>query len=34
MDFKKLSETRYSVRSYSGEPVSEEQLQYILECAR
>ena len=34
MNFKKLSEIRYSVRSYSGEPVTEEQLQYILECAR
>ena len=33
-EFKKLSEQRYSVRSYSGEPVTEEQLQYILECAR
>ena len=34
MDFKTLSAQRYSVRSYSGEPVTEEQLQYILECAR
>jgi len=34
MDFKTLTERRYSVRSYSGEPVSEEQLNYILECAR
>ena len=33
-EFKKLSAKRYSVRSYSGEPVTEEQLQYILECAR
>ena len=33
-EFKKLSEKRYSVRSYSGEPVTEEQLHYILECAR
>ena len=34
MTFKDLSAKRYSVRSYSGEPVTEEQLQYILECAR
>lgn len=34
MDFRTLSEKRYSVRAYSGEPVTEEQLQYILECAR
>ncbi|MBO7068252.1 MAG: nitroreductase family protein [Bacteroidaceae bacterium] len=34
MNFKTLSEKRYSVRSYSGEPVEEEQLHYILECAR
>lgn len=33
-NFKALSETRYSVRSYSGEPVTEEQLTYILECAQ
>lgn len=34
MTFKELSEQRYSVRSYTDEPVSEEQLSYILECAR
>ena len=34
MTFKELSEQRYSVRSYTDEPVSEEQLAYILECAR
>lgn len=34
MDFKKLCSERYSVRSYTDKPVSEEQLQYILECAR
>ena len=34
MNFKDLSEKRYSVRSYSGEPVTEKQLHYILECAR
>lgn len=34
MDFKTLAEKRYSVRSYSGEPVSEEQIDYIMECAR
>ena len=34
MTFKKLTEQRYSVRSYTDEPVSEEQISYILECAR
>lgn len=34
MSFLELSEKRYSVRSYTSEPVSEQQLQYILECAR
>lgn len=34
MDFKTLSQERYSVRSYSSEPVSDAQLEYILECAR
>lgn len=34
MTFKELSEQRYSVRSYTDEPVSDEQLSYILECAR
>ena len=34
MDFKTLSQERYSVRSYSSEPVTDAQLDYILECAR
>lgn len=34
MTFKELSDARFSVRSYTSEPVSNEQLQYILECAR
>ena len=34
MTFKELAQKRYSVRSYSAEPVSDEQLNYILECAR
>lgn len=34
MNFKELSENRYSVRNYTDEPVSDEQLNYILECAR
>ncbi len=34
MTFQQLAKTRYSVRSYSEEPVSDEQLHYILECAR
>lgn len=34
MNLKELSEQRYSVRSYTSEPVSDEQLEYILECAR
>lgn len=32
--FKELSEQRYSVRSYTDQPVSDEQLAYILECTR
>ena len=34
MTFKELSEQRSSVRSYTDEPVSDEQLKYVLECAR
>jgi len=34
MNFKELSEQRYSVRSYTDLPVSDEQLSYILECTR
>lgn len=34
MLFKELSEKRFSARSYTEEPVTEEQLRYILECAR
>lgn len=32
--FKELSEQRYSVRSYTDQPVTDEQLAYILECTR
>ena len=34
MTFKELSDARFSVRSYTDEAVSKEQLNYILECAR
>lgn len=34
MTFKELSELRYSVRNYTNEPISKQQLDYILECAR
>lgn len=34
MTFKELSDLRFSVRSYTDEVVSKEQLDYILECAR
>ena len=34
MTFKELSDARFSVRSYTEEAVSQEQLDYILECAR
>lgn len=34
MDFKQLCEERYSVRQYTSEPVSKEDLDYILACAR
>lgn len=34
MNFKELAAMRYSVRSYTAEPVSAEALDYIIECAR
>lgn len=34
MDFLKLVQTRYSVRSYKSEPVPDELLQQVLEAAR
>ena len=34
MNFKELSQNRCSVRSFSAAPISEENLAYILECAR
>ena len=34
MTFQELAKTRYSVRSYSDEPIAEAQLNYVLECAR
>lgn len=34
MSFLNLCKQRFSVRAYSAEPVSESQLDYILECAR
>lgn len=34
MNFLKLCEKRYSVRKYSAEAVSDDDLRYVLECAR
>ena len=34
MTFKELTLQRCSVRKYTDEPVSDEQLEYIMECAR
>lgn len=34
MTFKELAEKRFSVRKYTDEAVSQEQLEYILECVR
>ena len=34
MNFLELCEKRYSVRKYSAEAVSDEDLRYVLECAR
>lgn len=34
MSFLNLCKQRFSVRAYAAEPVSESQLDYILECAR
>lgn len=34
MTFLELVKQRFSLRSYSDQPVSQEQLDYILECAR
>lgn len=34
MDFKELSEKRYSVRTYLPKEVEKEKIDYILECAR
>lgn len=34
MTFKELVESRFSVRSYTDEPVSPQQLDYVMECAR
>ena len=34
MNFLELCEKRYSVRKYSAEAVSDEDLHYVLECAR
>lgn len=34
MTFQSLCQQRYSVRSYTSEPVSQEQLEYIMECVR
>lgn len=34
MNLLELSNARYSVRAYTPEPVSDEALNYILECAR
>lgn len=34
MTFQELAKKRFSVRAYSDEPISDEQLNYVLECAR
>lgn len=34
MTFKELSECRFSVRSYSDKKVSDEDLQYVMECVQ
>lgn len=34
MTFKELASMRYSLRSYTNEPVSEKELEYLMECAR
>ena len=34
MNFLELCEKRYSVRKYSAEAVSDDDLRYVLECAR
>lgn len=34
MNMLELSQSRYSVRAYQSQPVSAEDLQYVLECAR
>lgn len=34
MDFKQLCGSRFSVRKYTQDPVSEEDLRYILDCVR
>ena len=34
MDFKELSNLRYSVRKYTDEPVSKADIDYIMECVR
>lgn len=34
MDFKELVTKRFSVRRYTGEPVSETDIEYIMECVR
>lgn len=34
MTFQSLCQQRYSVRSYTSEPVSQKQFEYIMECVR
>lgn len=34
MNILELSQTRFSVRKYTDEPVSDDDLNYILECVR
>ena len=34
MNILELSQTRFSARKYTDEPVSDDDLAYILECAR
>ena len=34
MAFKELATRRFSVRKYTDEPVSKEDLEYIIDCLR
>lgn len=34
MDFKELCSLRFSARGYTSDDITDQQLSYILECAR